>query len=471
MLGANQIIFALEKEGFEAYIIGGAVRDILLDKEPKDFDIVTNAYPEQVIETMSKNNISCTDIVGQAFGVIVASNEFGQYEIATFRSERYGMDSHRPEEITYAKTLEEDVKRRDFTVNGLAMDSYGNIVDYVDGRKDLKKKVLRTIGSPKERFYEDALRLFRICRFSAQLGFDVAKKTQDAMPKAFGRVSGLSLERIKIELEKTLQSAFVAKGLDLMVQSGLAEQKCRIVEKGKEKYIDILPELRYLVDLPQAPEFHAHDAWRHTLVAVQNVENTLVMRWGALLHDVAKGLDGIRGVHNNRYTDRGHDSEGAIIAKKLLKRLRYNDKFAERVAWIVKNHMRFHFFVANEEANAVKWIRKEARSGIFRTNNELKEAFEQLTAVCVADVIACGKEYSSTEGTIAFGKYLQEKLENMPVHTRDLKYSQELIEISGDKTRYVLAHLLQQVQDGHVINNEKDLLVVAKKWLIKHKDN
>lgn len=465
MQGAYQIINALEKDGFEAYIVGGAVRDILLGKEPKDIDIVTKARPEEVIAMAHKYGFACTNLVGKAFGVVVVTNNDIQYEVATFRKESYGLDSHRPETITYADTLKEDVTRRDFTVNGLAMDSFGNIVDYVGGKQDLKKKILRTIGQPEERFSEDALRLFRACRFIAQLGFDIDKNTQDAMPMAFHRVGGLSLERVRIELEKLLLAKYPAKGLDIMVKTGLSNMNCKKNVNGVESMVAILPELAHLVDLPQEKQFHEYDGWIHTLVAVQESKCDLVIRWATLLHDIAKGLPGIRNVINNRFTDRGHDALGAKMAKAILLRLGYNEKMANRVSWLVKNHMKYHFFVANEEADLNKWLRKEACSGNYRSNMEMKVAFEQLCEVCCADIIACGKPNSSIDGTKAFNEYVQELCLTMPVHTRDLNYSPDLIKLCGKNTRYILPALLKQVQNQGLENNAESLKNAAIRWM------
>ena len=287
---AIRLLTILEEAGFEAFIIGGAVRDMLMHVKPHDFDIVTSARPEQVISVLGDANIETTGIIGKSFGVVVAIVDGKHYEVATYRKERYGADSHRPEEVIYADTLEEDVKRRDFTVNGMAMNRYKEVIDLVGGRRDIKHKVLRTIGNPTERFQEDALRLFRACRFVAKLDFLPDKSLLEAMPKAFHRVSGLSLERVRNELDRLLLEPAVAKGLDVLVQSRLAECSCRVVENGAIKEVPILPELYHLVGLPQEKAFHEFDGWYHTLAVVSETEPDLTLRWGALLHDVAKGM-------------------------------------------------------------------------------------------------------------------------------------------------------------------------------------
>ena len=422
---AIRLLTILEEAGFEAFIIGGAVRDMLMHVKPHDFDIVTSARPEQVISVLGDANIETTGIIGKSFGVVVAIVDGKHYEVATYRKERYGADSHRPEEVIYADTLEEDVKRRDFTVNGMAMNRYKEVIDLVGGRRDIKHKVLRTIGNPTERFQEDALRLFRACRFVAKLDFLPDKSLLEAMPKAFHRVSGLSLERVRNELDRLLLEPAVAKGLDVLVQSRLAECSCRVVENGAIKEVPILPELYHLVGLPQEKAFHEFDGWYHTLAVVSETEPDLTLRWGALLHDVAKGMPTIRQVINGRYTDRGHDNLGAEMAYDLLIRLGYNKKFASRVSWIVKNHMRF-----------------------------------QLAKVCAADVLGCGKPYSVTDGTLAFGECMADLSLEMPVHTKDLNYDKHVLEACGDNVAKGLQYLMQQVQNG-VVNNTPDDLYEA----------
>ena len=454
---ANRILTVLEEAGYEAYIIGGAVRDILMHQKPHDFDIVTSARPDTVIEVLRGEGIQTTDLVGKSFGVVVATLEGKQYEIATYRTERYGADSHRPEEITYADTLEEDVLRRDFTVNGMAMNRFGEVIDLVGGRRDIKHKTLRTIGDAQKRFEEDALRLFRACRFVAKLDFLPSKDLLEAMPKAFHRVSGLSLERVRNEIDRLMLEPAVAKGLDVLVQSRLAECSCRVVENGVAREVPILPELYHLVGLPQEKAFHEFDGWYHTLAVVSETEPDLILRWGALLHDVAKGMPSIRQVINGRYTDRGHDNLGSQMAYNILIRLGYNKKFASRVAWIVKNHMRFHFFVQNEEADEKKWIRKEARSGEFRDSQGMREAWQQLAKVCAADVLGCGKPYSVTDGTLAFGECMADLSLEMPVHTKDLRYDKRVLAACGENIAQCLQYLMQQVQNGVVKNEPDDL--------------
>lgn len=467
MQGAAKLLETLNKAGFEAYLIGGAVRDILMKTKPHDFDIVTNARPEEIIEVIRKAGFRSTDLVGKSFGVVVAALPEGNYEIATYRSERYGEDSHRPVEVAYADTLEEDVSRRDFTVNGLAMSLNGEIVDYVGGQKDLRRRLLRTIGNPHVRFAEDALRLFRACRFVGKLDFMPDQQLVMGMGAALHRVKGLSMERVRTELEALLLTKTVAKGLDLLVQSGLGECSCRQSKGGKVIDVPILPELSHLVGLPQEIEFHAFDAWYHTLAVVQAAKPELAIRWAALFHDVAKGLPDIRAVRHGRLTDYGHDDRGAEIAEAVLRRFQYPAKKAARVGWLVKNHMRFHYFAGVQEADPWKWMREEASSGNFRTNGELEEACRELMELGIADVIGCGRRHTVTDGTRAFGECLMHIAREMPIHTRDLHYDTRLVKLAGPQTGKLLTQLVLRVRNGQLENTPDALYEAAEHWLTR----
>ena len=468
MQGAKKLLKMLMSAGFEAYIVGGAVRDILMGKDPHDFDIVTSARPDDVINLLQSANYKTPGTIGKSFGVVLANLPEGTYEIATFRREQYGEDSHRPEVVTYADSLEDDVQRRDFTVNGMAMDVNEQIIDLVGGQKDLRKKILRTIGDPSKRFQEDALRMFRACRFLGQLDFMPDPTLLRGMEASLSRVEGLSLHRVKEELERLLLTPAVAKGLDVLVQTGLGNCACSLSVKGKIEKIPILPELAHLVDLPQERAYHAFDAWYHTLAVVQNSEPDLMVRWAALLHDVAKGIEGVRAIRNNKLTDYGHDEVGASMARDILLRLGYKDTWAERVEWLVRNHMRFHYFANTQEADAYKWMRKEARSGEFRNSAELTEACEQLREVCVADVLGCGRPLSSTEGTASFGDCLVDITQQMPIHTRDLQYDKDLLTITGEHTGEILKWLVLQVQNGQVDNTPEALRQAVEKKIKRY---
>ena len=292
MEGEFWLLKELEKRGFKAYIVGGAVRDKLMGKIPQDVDILTTA-PPGVVEEIGKRSQWKVKGVGRAFGVSLLILDGKPYEVAAARKESYGLDSHRPEKVEYTSNIKQDLSRRDFTINSMAMDTKGRILDPFNGRDDLEKGIIRAVGDPQERFREDALRSFRAVRFAAQLGFDIEDRTLAAIKTCRDRIAGLSVERVRDELIKILISTHVSKGLGTLVDTGLAGCICRCTENGVNREVGILPEILHLVDLPQSPRYHTLDGFRHTLAVVQNTPD-ITLRTAALLHDIAKGLPGIR---------------------------------------------------------------------------------------------------------------------------------------------------------------------------------
>lgn len=547
----------LNAAGYEAYVVGGAVRDLLLGLEPGDYDIATDGRPEQIAAVLRNAGYSLAEKLGENFGVVVAVTEGRSLEIATFRNERYayGLDVHRPAEVWYCDTLKEDLSRRDFTVNAMAMDSRGNLYDYYGGQKDLEAKVLRTVGDPRKRFAEDALRMYRACRFVAQLDFtyvegnDAPEDVRDgydetltveqnlriAMEKAgktvpenmktmgpdaqlthgpavtgsdgsardgllqddgtaaglpFGqpgtkyylkkryvfdvsRCRNLSLERVKTELDKMLVGKAAGKGLSLFLSSGLANAQCRVRDKGSETFVDVLPELAHLPALPQNIRFHCYNVWEHILAAVDKGPRELTLRWALLLHDVAKGLPGIRGATPDGYpNDHGHEKESAKMTQTILTRLRYPRPFVRRVSWLVAKHMRFAPMMIHKNNTLLRWIRSEATGGAFRTEKEMAEAFSQLTEVFLADM---GATWAGVlqEPVMEEGRRLGEEAvriarERMPVHTSDLHVRGSEIQVLppltvGDAMKY----LLDRVQSGSIPNERGALLLALEKKLEK----
>ena len=460
----HRILRALNDAGFEAYVVGGAVRDLLMHKEPHDYDITTSARPEEIMAVAAKQNWKSVDVNGKTFGVVVLVIDGKTYEVASFRGEVYGEDSHRPERVWYAASLREDVMRRDFTINALAMDAAGQVYDYVGGRKDIRKRRLAAVGNAKERFQEDALRLFRLCRFAGQLDFLPEKKTQDAMPQAFGRVAGLSSDRVVAEIERLLVTPAAYKGLDILVRSGLGNCSCRRKENGEYVNVPIMPEFSHLPDTPQSPPFHVFDAWIHTLAVISYTPADLTLRYAALFHDVAKGSAGIRGIRDGRYTDYGHDRAGARIAAEVMTRWRRNKACIRRVAWLVKTHMKFHYFANTGQGNVVKWLRHEAGSNDFHSTAELAAAVRQATALAVADAKGCRPD-ANTDGTVSFGQYMEELAGSMPVGTGDLQYDRRVPEICGSRTGDCLRVLLKRVQDGTLANEPDVFADAAERWM------
>lgn len=464
----RSVLNALNENGFEAYIVGGAVRDLLMKRQPHDYDVTTSARPKEIRQIAESQGWHTVEIQGERFGIVVLVVDGLTVETASFRGEAYGTDSHRPERVWYADTLQEDVQRRDFTVNAMAMDRDGQIYDYVGGQKDIKKKQLVTVGDPKKRFQEDALRLFRACRFTGQLEFLPVKELTRAMPTAFDKVSGLSLERVMQELDRLMVTKAAYKGLDVLVRSGLGDCRCRRKENGQYEEIPILPECSHLPNTPQSKPFHVFDAWFHTLAVIANTPPDLTIRYAALFHDIAKGLPGIRGIHKGRYTDYGHDDKGAELAEAILLRWHKNPQFAKRIAWLVKTHMKFHYFANTGLGNVEKWLRREALEGPFHRTAELVEAVHQATVLACGDVLGCGHAEADTSGTVSFGEYMKELAIKMPVSTKDLQYDKRIPAICQRQTGMCLRVLLKRVQNQELPNEGDVLAEAAKKWYMRH---
>jgi tRNA nucleotidyltransferase/poly(A) polymerase len=435
---------------------------------PHDYDVTTSARPDDIRAVAAIQGWHTVKIQSERFGVVVIVVQGMTIETTTFRGEAYGSDSHRPERVWYADTLREDVLRRDFTVNSLAMDREGHIYDYTGGQKDINKKRLATVGDPALRFREDGLRLFRACRFTGQLDFLPTKDLLRAMPGAFPRVAGLSLERVVREMDKLMVTPASYKGLDVLVRSGLAACSCRQKENGQYTEIPILPECSHLPQTPQSRPFHCFDAWFHTLAVVAHTPPDLTIRYAAFFHDIAKGLPGIRGIHQGRYTDYGHDEKGADMARTILLRWHKAPAFAERVAWLVKTHMKFHYFANTGQGDVDKWLRREALEGPFHSTKDLVEAVQQATEVAKGDALGCGDGKTDISGTESFGEYMDLLACQMPVSTRDLHYDRRIPDQCGPKTGQCLKILLKRVQNKELQNDADTLMAAAVKWLKRH---
>lgn len=463
----------LTESDFEAYVVGGAVRDTLLGKLPDDYDIVTNARPDEIKLLAEKNHYGIVSQLGQNFGVVMVVINKKNVEIASYRNETYGSDAHRPAEVWYCDTLEEDLGRRDFTINAMAVDIEGNLTDEYSGMEDLNNKVLRTVGNADKRFEEDALRMFRACRFVAQLGFTCDVNIPKAIKNNLKRVNGLSLERVRVELDKLLCGAYANRGMKLLVDTGLAGENCRLrINKAVEE-VPILPELSALVGVKQNPAFHQYDVWQHTLVALANGDRSLAVSWAILLHDIAKGKEGIRGEKEGVPTDYGHELEGAKMAQIILARLRYPAELIKVVVWLVKNHMRFGTNIDRPDEVTWRWLRQTARDGDFRLNKDMAEAFKQLTALCVADASATEASEQELISAQMYGKRLVKMAYLMPVHTTDLNISgNDLSNLITDKKQLaeILPILLRRVQDGNLKNEPMELRLAAEGWVARKKN-
>ena len=498
--GVKSIMAALRASGYKSFVVGGAVRDMLLGQVPHDFDVATDARPEQVVAALRAAGIKEAGEVGKSFGVVLARLEDRIVEIASFRGELYGEDAHRPTEVWYCADLEEDLARRDFTINAMAIDAGGNLYDYFGGEADLRARLVRPVGDAHKRYAEDGLRMLRACRFVAQLDFAYTQDGGTLEP--FGqagtpyylkqnfyfpteRVRGLSLERVRIELDKMLMSKAAGKGIMLLVASGISDESCVSNTNGQLQAVPILPELRHLVGLKQNPCFHCFNTLEHTLTALDRAPRDLTLRWALLLHDVAKGMPGIRQITAaGQPSDHGHEAQSAVMTEAILTRLGYPSRFKKRVVWLVGRHMRFAPLLhtplsipghqaddlrreqKQKERTRRRWLRAEAVSGEFRTSKDLTQAFEQLKEVFLADMGATNAGKNDTlmrRGDALGNEVIALAYQQMPIHTSDLKITgKEILEICGVETDVaeMLHNLLLRVRGGALIN-ENDVLRLA----------
>ena len=319
---ARRIIAALRTRGYEAYLAGGCVRDLLLGRAPADFDVSTSARPGEVLGLFPQ-----AELVGAHFGVVLVRENGVQVEVATFRTEHSYADGRRPAGVDFQAGPREDVLRRDFTINAFLMDpDTGQVLDYVGGRADLERKLIRAIGDPERRFAEDHLRMLRAVRFAALLGFEIEPTTFAAIRKTHAAIARISAERVRDELTRILCEGTARRGFELLDATGLLE--------------DILPEVARMKGVEQPAEFHPEgDVWIHTLMMLELLGRpTPTLAWAALLHDVGKPET--YAVRERIRSDR-HAAVGAALAEKILERLRMSKEEISRVRALVENHLRF----------------------------------------------------------------------------------------------------------------------------------
>jgi putative nucleotidyltransferase with HDIG domain len=321
---AKSITRRLRDAGYTALYAGGCVRDMLLGKTAKDYDIATNARPDEV-QALFPN----TYAVGAHFGVVVVHEHGEDFEVATFRSDGAYVDGRRPEGVVFSSP-QLDAERRDFTINGLFFDPFeGKVIDYVNGQQDLQAKVLRAIGDPVARFREDKLRLLRAVRFSAGLGFELESATWAAVKQHAADIHNVSAERIREELVRIFTSPTRVRGFDLLVESGLVQQ--------------ILPEIITLQGCEQPPQFHPEgDVFVHTraMLGLLPEKVSIPLVFGVLFHDIGKpptfAVD-----ETGRIRFNGHDKLGAEMTQRIMERLKFSNADAEGIVSGVANHMVF----------------------------------------------------------------------------------------------------------------------------------
>jgi len=324
---ANSICQRLLSAGYQALLVGGCVRDLLLGRAAVDYDVATDATPEQVLSIFPEGVAA-----GAQFGVIVVLRDGVKVEVATFRADVGYSDGRHPDRVVYTSTPKEDVQRRDFTINGLLMrHDNGQVLDFVDGQADLKGGIIRAIGEPDRRFAEDKLRLMRAVRFAARFGFAVEPKTLAAIRRHAGEIRQVSAERLRDELTKLLTEGAARRGFELMDETGLLAS--------------VLPEIAAMKRVEQPPQYHPEgDVWIHTRLMLEQLSPgaSPTLAWGVLLHDVGKPPTFKSAAETgDRIRFDGHVDVGVRITQEITRRLRFSNEDSEQIQALVASHMRF----------------------------------------------------------------------------------------------------------------------------------
>ena len=324
---ANSICNTLRRNGYQALLVGGCVRDLVLGREPADFDVTTDATPERVM-SLFPESIG----VGAQFGVVLVPRDGLKVEVATFRSDVGYSDGRHPDRVVYSTTAKEDVQRRDFTINGLLMrHDTGEVLDFVGGQADLKTGNLRAIGEPSRRFAEDKLRMLRAVRFAARFRFTIESATFAAIRRHAAEIGQVSAERLRDELTKLLTEGAARRGFELLDDTGLLQQ--------------LLPEITAVKGVEQPPQFHPEgDVWIHTRLMIEQLPAgcSPTLAWGVLLHDVGKPPT-FKPVSEtgDRIRFDGHVDVGVRMAEDICRRLRFSNEETQQILSLAANHMRF----------------------------------------------------------------------------------------------------------------------------------
>jgi poly(A) polymerase/tRNA nucleotidyltransferase (CCA-adding enzyme) len=430
----TDILTRLTEAGFEAYVVGGSVRDWLLGKEPKDWDITTNARPEQVLEIFP--DAKYENKFGTVLVAIRDENEKATdvIEITTYRSEQGYSDHRRPDEVQFEDSLEKDLSRRDFSINALAMAKDGELVDLFNGEKDLKKKIVRTVGEPEDRFKEDALRMLRAVRFSCQLGFEIEGKTERAIAKLAGNIKFIANERIRDELIKILASDHSFEG---------------IVKLHELKLLNyIIPELEEGVDMKQN-HHHTHNVFDHNALSLKHCPNPAwQVRFAALMHDIGKPRT--KKIINGAATFYNHEIVGAKMVEKIMKRLHFSTDDLQRVVTLVRNHM-FYYNVDEVTASSVRRLIRKVG----------EENLSDLIDLRIADRLGSGVA-KAVPYKLRHLQYMMDKVRHDPVSVKMLKINgEDLMKVlkiePGPKIGAILDVLLSEVIEEPELNTEEYL--------------
>lgn len=432
------IISTIEEAGFEAYAVGGCVRDSILGRVPDDWDITTSAKPEEI-----KRLFRHTVDTGIQHGTVTVLIHREGYEVTTYRIDGEYEDSRHPKEVNFTSLLSEDLKRRDFTINAMAYNEKCGIVDLFGGQEDLQKGIIRCVGEPQERFSEDALRIMRAVRFSAQLGYEIEERTTEAIKQLAGTLERISVERIQTELVKLLVSDH-------------PEYMRKLYELGLTKVF--MPEFDMMMETTQNNPHHIYTVGMHTIQAMQYVSKEKVVRLTMLLHDVGKPFTRTTDEHGIDHFH-AHPSEGSAIAGGILKRLRFDNETIDRVTLLVLYH---------DYGNAVNATPAFTRKLIHKVHIE---NFPLLLEIKRADVMAqseLGRAEKLEKLELLRASYEEVLEQGMCISLKTLAVTgRDLIAAGmkpGKELGQALNSLLEVVLENPDMNNKEALLELVKRW-------
>lgn len=432
----NTAFRLLEQSGFKAYAVGGCVRDSLMGKVPDDWDMTTSSTPEQTMEVFKDFRVIPT---GLNHGTVTVIIDGCHIEITTMRVDGEYHDNRRPESVCFTTEIEQDLSRRDFTVNAMAYNHTDGLVDIFGGQDDLKKKIIRCVGNPDKRFNEDALRIIRALRFASVLDFGIDKETSDSIIKNIALIDNVAKERIRVELVKLLCGTAVE----------------RILTDYKEIIFNIIPELRILDGFRQDTSYHIYDVWPHTVKVVANVKNTQELRVAALLHDIAKPecfTTDKKGIAHFK----GHPELSAEKAIGILKSLRFPNSFIETVYKIILLHDMYPDgnkttvarFCSKYSPDIIKLTLELMRGDTAGKNPEF--AAEQLNSYNLAE----------TQIDKIIESNLCLKVSDLDINGKDVTAEG----FSGKEIGTVLNTLLELVIEEKIINKKEILLNTVRKF-------
>ncbi|NFI06173.1 HD domain-containing protein [Clostridium botulinum] len=436
--GVEYIINTLQENGYEAYIVGGAVRDSLLERKVNDWDITTSANPQEVVNIFENLGYKIIP-TGLKYGTVTILISSIGYEVTTFRVDGEYEDNRHPKEVKFTSNLREDLKRRDLTINAMAYNDKIGLVDYFHGLEDLNNKIIRCVGNSKDRFNEDSLRMLRCIRFASQLNFHMEESTKLNIRELSRNIANVSMERIRDELCKILVSSQPVYGIRNIVELNLIDY--------------IIPELKACVGFEQHNIHHDKDVYGHILSVVENVPSKLELRLAALLHDIGKPKCFSIG-DNGQGHFYGHQKISADMTKDILKRLKFDNKTIDKVDKLVYNHMARYNKLRTP--NIKKFINKV---GI----DNLDDLFE----LQIADIKGSTKEYHSFDNVLNL-KIKCEKIlsEKQPLTIKDLDINgYDLMELGinqGKEIGIMLNKLLNIILENPNLNNKEDLIKIVE---------